>query len=68
MGLRAKLSSARVWVADRGWSIEPSSDWGHACFDVLKLRFIRCPDDYTAAEVALLGLRLTVLKYARARA
>jgi hypothetical protein len=68
MGIRAKLSSAKVWLAGKGWSIEPSHDYGHCCFDVIKLRIIRNFDDYVGAEIALLGLRVTVLKYARARA
>jgi hypothetical protein len=67
MGIRAKVGSAKVWLAGKGWSIEPSHDYGHCCFDVFKLRLIWCTK-YRAAEVALLGLRLTVLKYAGARA
>jgi hypothetical protein len=69
MGIRTLLGSAKVWLANRGWSVTVDHDYRptrrYGLFQVIDFKVFWCRDDCAGARAALLGLYVSVTKYAR---
>jgi hypothetical protein len=69
MGIRTLLGSAKVWAADRGWSVTVDHDYRptrrYKLFSVIACKVYGGREDYVGVHASLLGLHVNVTKYAR---